>query len=410
MNLLIFFGLGVLLAFTPCVLPMVPIISSIISGQKQLSTARAFKLSLTYVLAMALTYTALGMLVALLGQSVQASLQQPWMIITISILFVLMAFYMLDFFTLRLPSGLQQLFDRANQRQSGGGYLSVALMGILATLVVSPCVTAPLVSILSYIGQTGNVLYGGLSLFMLALGMGLPLLLVGVGQGHWLPRTGSWMMTIKEIMAMMMLAMAIWMLSRILPGSVILLLSGLLIAFSAIFFGALQWDVSDTPGRFKQAGLAVVLIYGVVLMIGGARGQSQWLTPLQAQTVMTAAKAKPLFKMVDSVAALQQALQRAKQEHKGVMLDFHANWCPDCRLFQRSVLSRHDVRTAMDTTVNLRVDMTKSTEQKEAILAKYNVVGVPTILFFDHNGKLQEQKALSGDIRAPLLIKTLKAL
>src|SRR3990167_2312716 len=234
-----FFAVGILLAFTPCVLPMVPILSAILIGQEEKNTRKAFRLSVVFVLSMALTYAVAGMLVGYLCSTLQTLMQQPWIIASFSMVFVLMALSMFGYFHLALPSILQSRFNRMHHRLHGGNDVSVAVMGVLSTLIASPCVTAPLVSVLTFISQTGSALQGGLILFVLALGMGVPLVLFGVGQATLLPKAGPWMEQIKSVFGAVILGMAIWMISRIIPAEITMLLWATLFIVSAVAFGAL---------------------------------------------------------------------------------------------------------------------------------------------------------------------------
>ena len=373
-----FFGLGILLAFTPCVLPMVPILSGVIVGQKQLSTAHAFKLSLSYVLGMALTYALAGMAAGLMGSTIQTLMQTPWVIISFSLVFAIMALSMFGLFEFRLPSHLSSRLSHYHQ-PGKRNYFSVALMGVISTLVVSPCVTAPLVGVLTYIGQQGEVLTGGLILFVMALGMGLPLLLVGTGYGSLLPKAGVWMVKIKQVFAFMMLAMAIWLLARILPETIIHLLSAALLIGVSISLGAFKTTAQKAAKLFKVIGLGVFIVSGVVTY-----------NTVAAQLIPSSAKSinkMSSFIVVHSQAELNQQLSKAKALHKIAFVEFFAAWCSDCQAMDAHVFNQADIQKAMQGLVNIRVDISDNTPAVLAIKKHYGIYGVPTMMFFDEHGK-----------------------
>lgn len=389
-----FFGMGVLLSFTPCVLPMVPILSAILMGQEQMNTRKSLKLSLVFVLSMALTYSAAGVVAGYLGSTIQSAMQSPWIIISFSLVFVLMALSMFGLFNLNMPKAIQNSMQSVSNKLTRGSTLGVALMGVTSTLIASPCVTAPLVSTLTYISQTGNALQGGLILFSLALGMGLPLILFGMGQGALLPKVGAWMNQIKSLFGVILLGLAIWMVSRILPGVATLFLWAALLIVSAVAFGALNFK-SDKRLNPVLHGLSVLtLLYGVTLFIGATSGHDDIFNPL-ARTV-TAANASVInipqpvaniFSTVTDFSELQKKLNSAKSKHKPVILEFYASWCSSCRELDRNVLSDTRIQQRMQSFESIRVDLTDRTENEMQITEYYHVYGTPTIILFDRDGK-----------------------
>ena len=372
-----FFGLGLLLAFTPCVLPMVPILSGIIVGQKSLSTLKAFKLSLSYVMGMSLTYAGAGMLAGFMGSTIQTLMQRPIVIVSFSLIFILMALSMFGFFELRLPTRLSNRVNGIGHSNVKRSYISVGLMGVFSTLVVSPCVTAPLIGVLSYIGQNGQVLMGGLILFVMALGMGVPLLIVGSGYGSVLPKTGAWMIKIKIFFGFMMLGIAIWMLSRILDESLVKILWAALLIIGSISLGSLQ-SPKDKKGLIFQAIGIITIVYGGIIFYTVA--QSTFKTESQSLTV------ENQFIKINTLSELKRQLQQAKQEHKVVFAEFSANWCGDCKNMDSKVFNQPQITKAMTGLVNIKIDISDKSKEVEVIKKAYAIYGIPTMLFFDSNG------------------------
>ncbi|MCE3044217.1 protein-disulfide reductase DsbD [Legionella sp. 16cNR16C] len=368
----VFFGLGVLLAFTPCVLPMVPILSSIITGQGAKSGREAFKLSLAYVLGMALTYALAGMLAAWFGATVQTLMQQPVVIGSFSILLTLMGLWLLGVFEFRLPA-----FMRFSHKSSGRkGIISSALMGSISTLVVSPCVTAPLIGILTYIAESRQVAQGGLLLFVLALGMGLPLLLVGAGYGRFLPASGPWMIRIKQLFALMMFAMAVWLLSRVVPSFWADLLWILVLLIAGWILGAFRKE-TRLGGRILQS-------FALLSLMGAGAIVYQLLTPVSVAEPISQSP----FIRVSTLDAINTSLADAKASHNKVFIDFSADWCSDCQEMDKQVFSQADVIDAMQGIVNLRVEIGEKSEEVAKIREAFHIYGTPTMLFYDEQGQL----------------------
>ncbi len=413
---LAFLGFGVLLAFTPCVLPMLPILSGIILGHKEkITTGKAFRLSLTYVLSMAFTYAIAGILVGMLGSSIQTAFQKPWVIGLFSLLFVLLALSFFGFYQIRMPAKLEEGIANISRHQKSGHYISVAVMGCLATLIISPCVTPALVGVLTYIGQTGKASLGGVALFSLAFGMGLPLIVAGTAGGKLLPKAGHWMKTLESVFGVIFLGLAIWMLDRILPAQLTLLLWALLFLISAIYLGALSTTPESGWGKlWKGCGL-ISLVYGTLMLVGVALGNSNPLQPLQINRTNigvpgTSSNQGQLFTRVANLASVQQAIAVAKQQHRPVVLDFYADWCISCKEMERATLQDPQVRTALQQVVALQADITANNYEDKALMQHFQVIAPPTMLFFDANGQWLPNLTLVGKIDAPELRAQLDSL
>jgi len=387
-----FFIAGVLLAFTPCVFPMVPILSGIIAGQgDRMTTTRAFWLSLVYVLAMAVTYTVAGVLAGLFGQNLQALFQNPWILGFFIAIFIALAFSMFGFFELQLPASLQTRLTQTSNQQQGGSLTGVAVMGFLSALIVGPCVAPPLAAALIVIGASGSALLGGAALFALSIGMGVPLILFGMSAGKLVPRAGPWMDSIKAVFGIAMLALAIWMLERIVQGPVILLLWGMLAIASGVYLGALERILEGASGwrsLWKSLGL-VLLLLGTIEIIGAAFGGDDWMKPLKnvRSGGQSAAVEHVTFKRIKSLADLEAAVARANQAGKPAMLDFYADWCVECVRMERNTFGEPEVQNLFGQIQPLQADVTPNDETDQALMAEYGIIGPPAILFFDRNGK-----------------------
>lgn len=382
-----FLGMGLLLAFTPCVFPMIPILSGIIVGQgHRLTTRRAFLLSLSYVLASALAYTVFGILAGLFGGNLQALLQDPRVIAATSALFVVLALSMFDLFTLQLPAFLQTQLTALSNRQHGGTLAGAAAMGALSALIVGPCVAAPLAGALIYIGQTGDAVLGGLALFAMGLGMGIPLLAIGASAGKLLPRAGTWMNAVKAVFGVGMLAIAVWLLERILPPAATLFLWALLLIIPAIYLGALDALPHPAPGwRKLWKGLGIVMLsYGVLLLIGAASNGTDPLQPLRGLYAGAARAAVPSqsFRKVKSLPDLNREIAAAEAGGQWVMLDFYADWCVSCKEMERYTFADPKVQERMRGMVLLQADVTANSEADQALLRHFGLVGPPATLFF----------------------------
>jgi thiol:disulfide interchange protein DsbD len=393
-----FWGLGLLLAFTPCCLPMVPILSGLIAGGGQrLSSARAFALSLTYVLGMAVTYTATGAAFAAAGSQVQAAFTQSWVTALFAALFVAMALSMFGFYTVQIPAFLQTRLAAASNRQQGGHFGGVAVMGALSALIVTTCVAPPLVATLAYIGQSGAIARGSAALFAMALGMGAPLLVVGTSAGRWLPKAGAWMDAVKRLFGVMMLALAAWMLTRIVPARATLAL----FLVPAVAACVVLWTLSRTrsvraPVRMGAImGTGAAALYAVMLMVGMGLGAENPLAPLSRPVSELA------FQNISSVAQLDQVVRQAAAQGEPVMLDFYADWCTSCKEMQHYTFNDPAVRATLQHVRLLRADVTANNGDDQALLKLFQIPGPPTIAFYDAQGHELRQFREVGYMNAP---------
>ena len=358
-----FFIAGLLLAFTPCVFPMVPILSGIIAGQgERMTTSRAFWLSLVYVLAMAVTYTVAGVLAGLFGQNLQAVFQNPWILGFFIAIFIALAFSMFGFFELQLPASLQTRLTRASDQQEGGSLAGVAVMGFLSALIVGPCVAPPLAAALIVIGASGSAVLGGSALFALSMGMGVPLILFGVSAGKLVPKAGPWMDAIKAAFGVGLLALAIWMLERIVQGPVILLLWGMLAIASGVYMGALERIPDGASGwrrLWKSMGL-VLLLLGAIEIIGAASGEDNWMEPLESinSGAQQVAVDHVNFRKIKSLTDLEAAVAQSNQAGKPAMLDFFADWCVECIRMERNTFGEPEIQALFKKIQPLQADVT----------------------------------------------------
>ena len=383
-----FFLLGLGLAFTPCVLPMLPLLSAIVIGQNQRPNMwRAFALSFVYVQGMALTYTLLGLIVAAIGLPFQVALQHPYVMIGLSIIFVLLALSMFGVFTLQLPSSLQTKLSLLSQQQKAGAFGGVFLMGMIAGLVASPCTSAPLSGALLYVAQSGDLFTGAITLYLLALGMGVPLILITLFGNKILPKSGMWMETVKKLFGFVMLALPVFLISRILPDEWTPRLWAMLGTAFFIWF-AFQMPKNGTGWVFRIFFLVAAMI-SVKPLQTWVWGESQ-----APSTVENKAVSHVEFKKVKSEAELQQAL--SENNKSLVMLDLYADWCVACKEFEKETFSDPSVQKAFGDMLLLQVDITKNSEENRALMTKYKVLGLPTILFFNRDGKEIEGSRVNG--------------
>jgi thiol:disulfide interchange protein DsbD len=394
--LLTFLGFGLLLAMTPCVFPMIPIISGVIISQGQgLSTKKAFALSLVYVLAMAVAYTIAGVLAGLFGANLQAALQTPWVIYSFSLIFVALAFSMFGFYELKLPD---KFVTKISSKGHRAGYLGVAAMGFLSALIVGPCVAAPLAGALVYIGQTGDALLGGMALFSMSIGMGIPLIAVGVSAGKFMPKPGAWMTMVSAVFGVMMLGVAIWMLERIVDRYTTMIL------YSVLGLGfALYLNPFEREGHiFKRSVALVLFAYATALFIGALGGSTSMTKPLEflkAQPVSSNAALIVQHKEFIKVTSIEELdVLLTKNKGKKIMVDFSAEWCTACKELDEVTFSNAAVREKMDTFVLIKADVTDNTEKEKALSKKYGVFGPPAILFFDEKGNVIQSKTIIGFI------------
>ncbi len=406
-TLLVFYGAGLLLALTPCVFPMIPILMGIIVGQGEKQTVRScFLLSLVYVLAMALTYTVVGILVGLSGENIQAWFQNPWIISAFVAIFIALSFSMFGFYELQMPASIQSRITQISNSQQGGTLTGVAIMGFLSALIVGPCVTAPLVGALIYIAETGDAALGGFALFSLSMGMGTPLLAIGASAGKVLPKAGPWMDAVKAVFGVMLLGLGIWMLERVAPAAFTMALWAALLIVSAVYMGAIDALPADASGwrkLWKGTGL-LLLVYGIVLIIGLASGSRDVFHPLKGIALTgesgSGHAAHLAFKQIKGVDGLNAALTEARSQGKSVMLDFYADWCISCKEMEVLTFTDPGVQQALANTVLLQADVTPNDEQDKALYRHFGIIGPPSIMFFDKNGNERKNFRVVGFLPA----------
>lgn len=398
LSALLFFGLGILLAFTPCVFPMIPILSGIIIGQgKNLSTKKAFTLSLVYVLAMALTYTVVGVIAGLFGANLQAVFQDPIIIGIFATIFVLLSLSMFGFYELQMPTTIQSRLAEISNSQQGGTLAGVAIMGTLSAIIVGPCITAPLLGALIVIGQAGDAILGGIALFALSMGMGLPLLLIGTSAGKLLPKAGAWMDAVKSVFGVGLLAVAIWLLERVIPGPAGLFLWAMLFIVSAIYMGALDPLKTSCNGwqkLWKGVGITM-FIWGVLMVIGSSTGSRDMLNPLKnlknsGNLAMSSAATHLDFTRIKSIEDFKRELATANVRGQYVMLDFYADWCIYCIQMEERTFPDAGVQKTLAGVHLLQADVTANDETDAALLKHFGLIAPPAILFFTPRG--QERK------------------
>ncbi|TKI70371.1 protein-disulfide reductase DsbD [Sulfurimonas crateris] len=405
--LLTFLGFGLLLALTPCTFPMIPIISGIIISQGEgITTKKAFMLSLVYVLAMAVAYTIAGVLAGLFGSNLQAALQAPWAIYTFSAIFVALALSMFGFYELKLPDSFVAKIS-SNHHTNRSGYVGVAVMGFLSALIVGPCVAAPLAGALVYIGQTGDAILGGAALFAMSIGMGVPLILVGVSAGKFMPKPGAWMTMISAIFGVMMLGVAIWMLERVLDSYIIMLLYSILGIGFAVYFGAFEKDAHT----FRKSTAIIVFIYSVALFIGVLGGSNSMTKPLEFLKPSISVSSDAVisshlkFKKVKSIKELDTVLEANRG--KKIMLDFSAEWCAVCKELDKKTFSNEAVKAKLSEYVLIQADVTENNQEQKELSKKYGVFGPPVLLFFDKELNVLESKTIVGFIGPEELLEHL---
>ncbi len=400
--LLSFLGFGILLSFTPCIFPMIPILSSIIVSQsgKQMSTKRAFILSLVYVLSMSLAYTIAGVLAGLFHSNISAALQDPWIIGIFSAVFVALSFSMFGFYELQMPSFIQSKLAKKSDEMQGHGVVGVAVMGFLSALIMGPCVAAPLAGALVYIGQSGDAILGGAALFVMSMGMGLPLLVIGTGAGKYMPKPGGWMDAIKAMFGVVMLALAIWTLSRVVPDYIITLLWTVLVISSAVYMGALESLKEGVSGWKKliKSFAVIMFIYGIMLFIGAMTNATNPLNPLEkfsstrsVQNISTESVEEHSFRVVPTLKELKIVIAESK---KPVMVDFYADWCVLCIELENYTFSDPSVKKKLQEFMLIQIDVTKNSDEDKALLKEFGLFGPPAIMFFKDGNELKSKRLI----------------
>lgn len=407
-SLLVFFGLGLLLAFTPCSLPMLPILAGLIVGSGA-SPRRGLALATSYVVCMALVYSAMGVVAALLGANVQALLQNPWLLGSFAAVFVLLALPMFGFFELQLPVAVRDRLENVSRNQRGGSLVGAGVLGALSGLLVGPCMTAPLAGALLYIAQSGNALHGGLILFAMGIGIGVPLLLLVTVGNRFLPKPGAWMNLLKGVFGFLFLATALLMLRPVLDESLWLGLCGALLLIAAYS----AWKQSEGFGRVAQlfgAGSLLLGLWGSLLMIGAAGGSDDLFKPLQVYSASnSSAVASPVgheaFTTIKDPSALQRELDAAQAQGQWVLLDYYADWCVSCKVMEKTVFGKPHVLAALSDVRLLRLDVTADNAASRELLGRYKVPGPPSFLWIGADGEERRSQRITGEVDADTFLQ-----
>ncbi|MCU1718241.1 protein-disulfide reductase DsbD [Pseudomonas sp. 5P_3.1_Bac2] len=412
-DLALFFLGGLALTFTPCVLPMLPILTGVVL-RGQPGGARSLALALAYVLPMALSFAILGALMGLFGAelNLQARLQSPWVLVPFALFFSLFGAASLGFLELRLPAFIDGPLQRLNQRQQGGTLGSAAVLGVLSSVLVSPCVSAPLAGALLYISSSGDALGGGLKLLVLGLGMGAPLVLLAVGGGALLPKSGSWMLIVRNAFGALLLAVAIWLLERVLPGPVSLALWGLLAGGVALWLGVLELTPKTHHQKVAQAIGLPFLVYAVVAWVGALQGHDDPLRPLGLINQSAQASQVPVagqWQIIKDPAQLDATLLAAKNAGQPLLLDWYADWCISCKVIERQVFTSPEVGKLLGDYQLIRFDITESNAAQRAVLDRYKLFGPPAIQLFNRQGDELSDLRVVGEVDAPAFAQQLSA-
>jgi thiol:disulfide interchange protein DsbD len=416
--LFLFFIFGLLLSLTPCIFPMIPILSSIIvsqeGGNEKPSLARAFFTSLIYVLAMALTYTIVGLVAGLVGADLQAAMQNPWVLTTFAGVFVALALSLFGYYEIGLPASLQSKISKASDDAQGKGIIGTAVMGALSALIVGPCTAAPISGAVLFISHTGDALLGGSALFVMSMGMGMPLLLVGLGAGKFMPRPGGWMTKVSQTFGVMMLALAIFMLSRILPAGMTMMLWSLLFIGTAIYMGV--FDNKEDEGALKlfRVLAMVFLLYGASLLIGVLSGSSSMLKPFDkftsAQTVAAVTTQQQEGKSSHLGYSVERLMKEVRASSKPVVVDFGKDSCTACKELEEITFPNPAVQEQLKNFTFIQVNLTANSDEDKALLKEYGLFGTPNIIFFDTENNYLPEKSLTGFIKPEVFAEHLKGV
>lgn len=405
-SLLVFFGLGLLLAFAPCSLPMLPILAGLVVGSGA-SPRRGFALASSYVVCMALVYAALGVLAALAGSNLAALLQTPWILGSFAALFVILALPMFGFFELQLPAFLRDRLDNVTRKQSGGSLVGAGVLGALSGLLVGPCMTAPLAGALLYIAQSGNALHGGLILFAMGIGIGVPLLLLVTVGNRFLPKPGTWMNVLKGIFGFLFLATAVLMIRPVLDESLWLGLWGVL----ALVMAYCGWSLAREYGlaaKVLGAGSLVLGLWGAILVVGAAGGSDDLWQPLKVfggSPAASAPTAHDAFTTINDPAALQAQLDSAKAQGQWVLLDYYADWCVSCKIMEKQVFGKPEVMAALKDVRLLRLDVTADNAASRELLGRYKVPGPPSFVWIGPEGEERRAQRITGEVDAAAFLQ-----
>ena len=386
-----FFGFGLLLSLTPCVFPMIPILSSIIVGASKsevMSAKKGFFLSFIYVLSMSVAYTIAGIVAGIFGANLQVALQNPYVLVVFALIFVALAFSMFGYFEIKLPQSIQTKLNKTTDGKEKQGIIGVAIMGFLSALIVGPCVAPPLAGALVYIGQTGDAVLGGMALFVMSLGMGVPLLLIGLGAGRFMPKPGGWMENITKIFGIIMLGVAIWLLDRVLSPSIIMSLWALLFLATAIY-------LKTQSNMFAELASSILFILGVVLLVGLISGSTNPLKPLEKLTgsANIIKEDKLIFHKIKNISELEFAI---KNSNKPVMLDFWASWCVACKELEEITFKDEEVMKKLQNFTLLTADVTLNNDEDKALQKMFGVVGPPALIFWDKDKKEVNSSKIVG--------------
>ncbi|MFH6567369.1 protein-disulfide reductase DsbD [Pseudomonas kulmbachensis] len=412
-SLLLFFGLGLLLAFTPCSLPMLPILAGLVVGSGA-TAGRGFAVAGSYVISMALVYAGLGVLAALLGANLQALLQQPWLLGSFAALFVVLALPMFGFFELQLPAGLRDRLESAGRGRKGGSLIGAGILGALSGLLVGPCMTAPLAGALLYIAQSGNALEGGLVLFVMGLGIGVPLLLLVTVGSRFLPKPGAWMNLMKGLFGFLFLGTALLLVRPVLDESLWIGLWGVLL----IILGCSLWQQAQTFLRAKALFNPLSLLaglWGCLLLVGAAGGSTELWQPLQVYTAKTvagsssASTAHDAFITIKDPTSLDRELASAKADGQWVMLDYYADWCVSCKVMEKQVFAKPQVMDALQGVRLLRLDVTADNVASRELLSRYQVPGPPSFVWIGPNGVERRGQRITGEVNAQTFLNNWNA-
>ncbi len=415
--LLLFFIFGLLLALTPCIFPMIPILSSIIvsqqGGDEKPSVAQAFFTSLVYVLSMALTYTVVGVIAGLLGADIQTAMQNPWVLTLFAAMFVALAFSLFGYYEIALPASWQSKLTKASDDAQGKGIMGTAIMGLLSALIVGPCVAPPLGGAVLFISHTGDAFLGGAALFVMSLGMGMPLLLVGIGAGKFMPKPGGWMTIVSQVFGVMMLGLGIFMISRILPDSLTLILWALLFMGSALFMGVFD-SSSESKGATKLFRLfaLILMLWGVSLFIGAISGAHSMLRPFEKFTsgVMLTSAAITESKEGHLGYSIERLMKEVKASAKPVVVDFGKDSCTACTELEEITFPNPLVKAQLKNFTFIQIDLTQNSEADKALLKKFELFGTPNIIFFDKDNNYLPEKSLTGFVGPEAFSKHLEAV
>ncbi len=416
--LLLFFIFGLLLALTPCIFPMIPILSSIIvsqqGGNEKPSVAQAFFTSLVYVLSMALTYTAVGVIAGLLGADIQTAMQNPWVLTMFAAMFVALAFSLFGYYEIGLPSSWQSKISKASDSAQGKGILGTAIMGLLSALIVGPCVAPPLGGAVLFISHTGDALLGGSALFVMSMGMGMPLLLVGLGAGKFMPKPGGWMTVVSQTFGVMMLGLGIFMLSRILPDSLTMILWALLFIGSALYMGVFN-PSSTTQGAKKlfQLLAMVFLLYGASLFIGGLSGSASVIRPFERFTQMDGNVANAVLTSAEKSHrgySVERLMKEVSESDKPVVVDFSKKSCTACTELDEITFPHAKVQEQLKHFTFIKIDLTDNSVADQELLKKFELFGTPNIIFFDKENNHLPEKSLTGFVPPEDFAKHLESI